>query len=138
MRPIEKIDMLLKDSGVSARTLAKAINIPEDRIYKWRKAGQGQPTAQELVDIALYFRVPAEFLLNPELTEIPEPSLTAAQLVGIKMISSLELSEGEVIRRLSGQLPTLAPTTPVAEHRGRDGGIRASGIDAKRQDTGIR
>jgi transcriptional regulator with XRE-family HTH domain len=138
MRPIEKIDALLEKHGTTATALAEAIGIPVDRIYKWRRLNEGQPDNEVLVKISGYFHVPEVYLLNPEITEIPGPALTAAQLAGIEMIAALDLDKSEVFRRLSGPLNHPPVAKPIADHRGQDGTKPVLGMGAQGKNRSTR
>lgn len=121
MNPIEKIDRLLEKHGMSTRALSDATGIPANRISKWRRVGEGKPTNAELGIIADYFRVPRSFMLDPSITEIPEPDLSESERAAIKVIRALGLPEEEVLRRLYQERAKLEPTAPVAAHRGEAG-----------------
>jgi transcriptional regulator with XRE-family HTH domain len=138
MKAIDKIDRLIKDRGTTAAALAAAIGIPVDRIYKWRQLNEGQPDNEVLVKIAEYFHVPEVYLLNPEITEIPGPALTAAQLAGIEMIAALDLEKSEVLRRLSGPLNHPPVAKPIADHRGQDGTKPVLGMGAQGKNRSTR
>ncbi len=60
-----RLSELLKEGGISKRTLAGAIGVSAMSVSDWSN-GNVQPTAENIYLIAEYFRVSADYLLGLE------------------------------------------------------------------------
>jgi hypothetical protein len=112
MNVIEKIDRLIEERpGYAASKLEREAGLSDDRISKVRDNGGRALRGWEFLAIARVFRVPVEYLIDDQISEVPKtepaPELTDAERIALKMVRELQLQEGEVIRRLAGTTRTL-------------------------------
>ncbi len=63
MEICEKIKELRKEKGLTQKGLATALNIGQSTISEWEN-GMYEPTASAIRQIAIYFDVSADFLLD--------------------------------------------------------------------------
>ena len=59
----ERLNELLKENNVSARTLAKQIGVAASTVSAWAR-GVKQPTADNILAVAYFFDVSADYLLG--------------------------------------------------------------------------
>lgn len=71
MKLSEKITKLRKEKNLSQEDLGNEINVSRQAISKW-ESDQTKPDIDKLKDLAKYFNVSFDYLLNDELDEIPE------------------------------------------------------------------
>ena len=70
---LENLDFLLKNNDMRRADLARAINIPQSTINSWYARGSEKVNITILKDIAAYFNVSLEELINGK----PYTSITA-------------------------------------------------------------
>ena len=59
----ERLTELLTDNKISARTLAKQIGVAASTVSAWAR-GAKQPTADNILAVAYFFDVSADYLLG--------------------------------------------------------------------------
>lgn len=64
MEFLDNLDFLLKSHNMKRADLARALNIAPSTINSWYARGTDKIKLQVLIDIADYFRVSLEFLIN--------------------------------------------------------------------------
>nr|DAS37218.1 MAG TPA: Helix-turn-helix XRE-family like protein [Caudoviricetes sp.] len=64
MEFLDNLDFLLKAHNMKRADLARALNIAPSTINSWYARGTDKIKLQVLIDIADYFRVSLEFLIN--------------------------------------------------------------------------
>lgn len=65
MDVVEKIDLLLKDRGISAAKLCRELGFSSGLYSQWRKRSQN-PSADKLKKVAAYFGVSVDYLMGTE------------------------------------------------------------------------
>ena len=63
----EKLKLLLKRNGLTALAFAKSQNVSHTAVAKWMK-GMANPTPEKTVEIASYFGLNVDILINDNLT----------------------------------------------------------------------
>lgn len=95
MDAFDRIEMLLKERGMSQADLSRASGISTGLISQWKKRMQS-PSAEKLKLVADVFGVTVDYLMNGEKTETP-PALTK------KDERDIERKLSETLNALGGQ-----------------------------------
>lgn len=99
----KKLDKLRKMRRYSQETLGKLVGCSQNAIGKWCR-GKSVPTLAMALKLAEALKVDLDYLADDEQDQVPnEP----AEVIGMKLIRAHDMSEDEVIWRLT--TPTLLP-----------------------------
>lgn len=101
MKLSDKLRMLATERKVSQAEIAEKADVSQSQVSKWFR-GVNTPDIHQSYAIANIFNVPLEFLANEDAEEMPASvGLSDAQARALEMVSALDLTVDEVIRRLS-------------------------------------
>lgn len=85
MKLYEKIIKLRKEKGLSQEELGNAINVSRQAISKW-ESEQTKPDIDKLKEIAKFFNVSYDYLLNDEIENIEETKKETSKKINVKKI----------------------------------------------------
>lgn len=85
MKLYEKIIKLRKEKGLSQEELGNAINVSRQAISKW-ESEQTKPDIDKLKEIAKFFNVSYDYLLNDEIENIEETKKETGKKINVKKI----------------------------------------------------
>lgn len=100
MKLSEKITKLRKEKNLSQEDLGNEINVSRQAISKW-ESEQTKPDIDKLKDLAKYFNVSFDYLLNDELDEIPETSFSESSQNDNKNTTAQNSSENNTSSKKS-------------------------------------
>jgi transcriptional regulator with XRE-family HTH domain len=116
-----KLKKLRTDSGLSRQAVADLIaavtgELSESTVRRWEN-GEAVPDLREAAVLAYAYGVSIDHLADDAQDE-PGPAFTEAEAAAVKLVRALELSEPEVLRRLStpsgGRVPIVRDPLPGA------------------------
>jgi transcriptional regulator with XRE-family HTH domain len=121
MRLAAKLKKLRTDSGRSRQAVAdhitKAVGEVSESTVRRRECGKAVPDLREAAALACLFGVSVDHLADDTQDE-PRPALTEAEAAAVNLVQALDLSEAEVLRRLStpsgGRVPMVREPIPGA------------------------
>lgn len=64
MSTLERIKKLCEDRGITVPILEEKLEIPNNTIYQWKEGSKRKPNIERLEQIADYFNVSVDYLLN--------------------------------------------------------------------------
>ena len=85
MKLYEKIIKLRKEKGLSQEEFGNAINVSRQAISKW-ESEQTKPDIDKLKEIAKFFNVSYDYLLNDEIDNIEETKKETSKKINVKKI----------------------------------------------------
>ena len=85
MKLYEKIIKLRKEKGLSQEEFGNAINVSRQAVSKW-ESEQTKPDIDKLKDIAKFFDVSYDYLLNDEIDNIEETKKESSKKINVKKI----------------------------------------------------
>ena len=85
MKLYEKIIKLRKEKGLSQEEFGNAINVSRQAVSKW-ESEQTKPDIDKLKDIAKFFDVSFDYLLNDEIDNIEETKKETIKKINVKKI----------------------------------------------------
>ena len=85
MKLYEKIIKLRKEKGLSQEEFGNAINVSRQAVSKW-ESEQTKPDIDKLKDIAKFFDVSYEYLLNDEIDNVEEVKKRKTENINAKNI----------------------------------------------------
>lgn len=100
---IDKIVILADAKGWDQGEFESLAALPQGRISKW-KAGKGEPTAKQALQMARLLNVTVEFLIDPALEQplVPEIlTLEEDERAVLDLYHALDLGRREAMRRLA-------------------------------------
>lgn len=116
MKMIEKLEILLREKGLTQASLEQRVMLSENRISKW-KNGTGEPTGRQALRMARILGVPVEYLLDDEMDELPQaPPESSREMMVWEFVREIGADEAWKIlvgSRRSGQEPAPAPGVRV-------------------------
>lgn len=78
----EKLKLLLKRNGLTALAFAKSQNVSHTAVAKWIK-GAANPTPEKILEIASYFGLNVDILINDNLI-LPNETKQASQVMNVE------------------------------------------------------
>lgn len=111
MRFGDKLEKLRAERGLSQEELAIALGTKQQQISRWEKA-KNPPKLHYLLLMARCLRADLEYLADAAMEELPAPALTEDEDEVLRFMRTSGLSAKDVIRRVVGTQPTVAPAFP--------------------------
>jgi transcriptional regulator with XRE-family HTH domain len=97
---IDKLEILLREKGLTQAALEKLVGLSENKISKWKQ--KGEPRASEALRMARTLGVPVEYLIDDAMDEPGgEPGLTADERTIVDLFRVLGIGKLEAMRRLT-------------------------------------
>jgi transcriptional regulator with XRE-family HTH domain len=94
---VEKIQDLMKNSGINAKQLTAELGLSSSSITDWKK-GKGKPSAETIIKIASYFDVSADYLLGIKRNRPPEGERSVDPTVAGIIEVVQDMTEDEVAK----------------------------------------